>query len=225
MILLIDNYDSFVFNLARYFRELGCEVDVVRNDDVSIAEIAARRPEAIVLSPGPCTPKEAGICLDVVRQLSAKIPMLGICLGHQTIAEALGGEVVRANEPVHGRTSLVQHDGRRLFADVPNPLKATRYHSLIVPESTLPSCLKVTARTADDIVMAFEHLDLPIFGLQFHPESVLTASGHQLLANFLREAGLPAQEATAIVALDEVEHRERRPAPNDDWNSIGPLPW
>ena len=225
MILLIDNYDSFVFNLARYFRELGCEVGVVRNDDVSMAEIVAMRPEAIVLSPGPCTPKEAGICLDVVRQLAAKIPMLGICLGHQTIAEALGGEVVRANEPVHGRTSLVQHDGRRLFADVPNPLKATRYHSLIVPESTLPSCLKVTARTADDIVMAFEHLDLPIFGLQFHPESVLTESGHQLLANFLREAGLPTQEATAIAALDKVEHHERQPAPNDDWNSVGPLPW
>ncbi len=225
MILLIDNYDSFVFNLARYFRELGCEVVVSRNDAMTVAEVAAMQPSAIVLSPGPCTPNEAGISLEVVRQLGPTIPLLGVCLGHQTIALALGGEVVRAAEPIHGRASLVEHDGQRLFADLPNPLTATRYHSLIVPVGTLPTCLRPTARTHDGVLMAFEHIDRPTFGVQFHPESILTVGGHRLLQNFLELAGLcPA----SLRDLTNITHRERPEAqtPTDvDWNSVGPLHW
>lgn len=225
MILLIDNYDSFVFNLARYFRELECEVEVVRNDVASVEEIAARRPEAIVLSPGPCTPNEAGICLDVVRQLGPSVPILGVCLGHQTIAAALGGDVVRAPEPVHGRTSLVEHAGQRLFEGLPNPLTATRYHSLMVREETLPTCLRPTARTADGLLMALEHVEWPTFGVQFHPESVLTAGGHRLLDNFLALAGLRRGETVNLEELDRQERPERQIPPQDDWSSVGPLHW
>lgn len=225
MILLIDNYDSFVFNLARYFRELGCEVVVSRNDALTVADVAAMQPSAIVLSPGPCTPKEAGISLEVVRQLGSTIPLLGVCLGHQTIASALGGEVVRAAEPMHGRTSLVEHNGQRLFAGLPQPLTATRYHSLIVSDVTLPSCLRPTARTQDGVLMAFEHVEWPTFGVQFHPESILTVGGHQLLQNFLELAGLRPE---CSHDLADIAHQER-PAtqmPTDvDWNSVGALHW
>jgi anthranilate synthase/aminodeoxychorismate synthase-like glutamine amidotransferase len=225
MILLIDNYDSFVFNLARYLRELGCEVSVVRNDRLTVAEVAAMRPSAIVLSPGPCTPNEAGISLEVVRQLGPTIPLLGVCLGHQTIAAALGGKVVRAAEPIHGRTSLIQHNEQRLFAGLPNPLTATRYHSLFVPEPTLPSCLRPTARTLDGTLMAFEHIEWPTFGVQFHPESVLTSGGHQLLRNFLELAGLHPQSSLDIVELDHLEQGAVPSPTNDDWNTVGPLHW
>jgi anthranilate synthase/aminodeoxychorismate synthase-like glutamine amidotransferase len=192
MILLVDNYDSFVYNLARYLAELGCATEVVRNDAVTVAEVAGMTPEAIVISPGPCTPNEAGISMDLIRALGRRIPMLGVCLGHQALAAALRGNVIRAPEPVHGRTSLVHHNGARLFAGLANPLTATRYHSLIVEESSLPPDLRVTARTADGIPMALEHTTWPAFGVQFHPESILTESGHRLLANFLMLAGIPA---------------------------------
>ena len=225
MILLIDNYDSFVFNLARYFRELSCAVEVVRNDRTTVDEIAALRPEAIVLSPGPCTPLEAGICVEVVRRLGPTIPLLGVCLGHQAIAAALGAEVVRAPEPIHGRTSLVDHDQQRLFSGLPNPLTATRYHSLIVPEATLPSCLRATARTSDGLLMGMEHLDWPTFGLQFHPESVLTCGGHRLLENFLSLAGLRPKRERDVGELDRLEHRELQPPPSEDRSSLGPLHW
>ncbi len=197
MILLIDNYDSFVYNLARYLAELGCNTDVVRNDAVTVADVARTNPQAIVISPGPCTPNEAGISLALIRELGPRIPILGVCLGHQALAAALGGQVIRAPEPVHGRTSLVEHSSERLFAGLPNPLRATRYHSLIVDEMSLPHDLRVTARTADRIPMALEHARWPAFGVQFHPESILTDSGHRLLANFLQLAGLPVGEIPA----------------------------
>lgn len=193
MILLIDNYDSFVYNLARYFQRLGQDTVVFRNDRIDAQDVREMKPEAIVLSPGPCTPNEAGCSLDVVREFHQTVPILGICLGHQTIAAALGGRIVRASEPMHGRTSEVFHDGRGIFVDLPNPLTGCRYHSLVVDESTVPACLEISARTADGTVMAIRHRNLPVVGLQFHPESILTDSGYSLLANFLRlaERGVP----------------------------------
>src|SRR5579871_5001570 len=190
MLLLIDNYDSFVHNLARYFVELGCDARVVRNDAVSVSEIQKMNPAAIVISPGPCTPHEAGISLELIRELGSTVPMLGVCLGHQAMAASLGGRVIRASEPVHGRTSLVYHDGRQLFTDLPIPFRATRYHSLIVDEATLPHDLIVTARTDDMVPMALVHKRWPLYGVQFHPESVLTEHGRKLLSNFLGLAGL-----------------------------------
>jgi anthranilate synthase component II len=190
MILLIDNYDSFVYNLARYFERLGHTTCVVRNTAIDVAEVESRRPAAIVLSPGPCTPDHAGCTLELVRRLYARVPLLGVCLGHQTIAAALGGRVIRAKEPMHGRTSLVHHRGRGLFAGLPNPLVGCRYHSLVVDEASLPESLEVTARADDGTVMAIEHRTLPVVGLQFHPESILTDHGYRLLAAFLRSAGL-----------------------------------
>ncbi len=191
MILLIDNYDSFVYNLARYLARLGQSVRVVRNTAIDAAGVESLRPAAVVLSPGPCNPVRAGCSLEVVRALHAKLPMLGVCLGHQTIVEALGGRVVRAEEPVHGRASPIHHGSRGLFEGLPNPLAGGRYHSLMADETSLPKCLEITARTADGTIMAVEHRRLPVFGLQFHPESILTDSGYPLLANFLRLAGLP----------------------------------
>lgn len=190
MILLIDNYDSFVHNLSRYLVELGAETRVVRNDALTVKEIAALAPQAIVISPGPCTPLEAGVSLDVVRQLGPTIPLLGVCLGHQAIAMALGGRVIRAPEPVHGRTSPVYHEETPLFEGLPNPFLATRYHSLLVQPAALPAELIPTARTADGLIMALEHATWPVRGVQFHPESILTEGGKQLLANFLRLAGM-----------------------------------
>jgi len=190
MILLIDNYDSFVFNLARYFERLGQPTRVVRNDAIDVAQIETLAPSAIVLSPGPCTPNEAGVSLPIVRELATRLPILGICLGHQTIGAAFGGRVVRAAEPVHGRTSNVFHSGRSVFAGLANPLVACRYHSLIVDRAALPGCLEITAWTADGTIMALAHRELPIVGLQFHPESILTDCGYDLLAAFLRLAGI-----------------------------------
>jgi anthranilate synthase component II len=219
MILLVDNYDSFVYNLARYLAELGCATQVVRNDAVTVAEVDRMAPEAIVISPGPCTPAEAGISVELIRELGARIPMLGVCLGHQALAAALGGNIIRAPEPIHGRTSLVQHRGERLFAGLPNPLRATRYHSLIVDEETLPADLRVVARTPDGIPMALEHSIWPAFGVQFHPESILTESGHRLLANFLSLAGLPVR---AAVGGDRAT-ADRQPDSADEWWSTRPL--
>ncbi|MBI1901856.1 MAG: aminodeoxychorismate/anthranilate synthase component II [Planctomycetia bacterium] len=190
MILLLDNYDSFVFNLARYFCRLGQETVVVRNDAIDVTGIEALRPEAIVISPGPCAPPQAGCSLDVVRSFFDKLPILGVCLGHQAIGEALGGRIVRAKEPVHGRTSLVYHDGTGVFAGLASPMTACRYHSLVVEESSLPEELEVTAWTADGVVMALAHRAYPVVGVQFHPESILTPDGLRLLFNFLRLSGI-----------------------------------
>lgn len=191
MVLLIDNYDSFVHNLARYFERLGQQTMVVRNDAITSAQILELKPAAIVLSPGPCTPTEAGNSLQIVRDLSGRFPMLGVCLGHQTIASAFGARIERAPEPMHGRTSRVYHHATGLFANVANPTVACRYHSLVVDASTLPADLEVTARTQDDVIMALQHRQHPIWGVQFHPEAILTEEGFQILANFLRLAGLP----------------------------------
>lgn len=209
MILLLDNYDSFVFNLARYIEELGCPAQVVRSDRITVPEIEQLAPTAIVISPGPCTPKEAGVSVDTVRHLGPTVPILGVCLGHQAIAAAYGGRVTRAAEPVHGRNSLIEHSGSGLFAGLPQPLTVARYHSLIVDEHSLPPDLQVTARTADGIVMALEHTRHPVLGVQFHPESILTDGGHRLLANFLQRAGQP------VAAGPEPE--QPPPAENDDF--------
>lgn len=194
MILLIDNYDSFVYNLSRYLLEMGCETRVVRNDAISIDEVRELKPQAIILSPGPCTPDESGVSVELVREFAVRVPMLGVCLGHQAIAAAFGGKIIRAPEPMHGMTSDVEHQGENLFADLPNPIRATRYHSLIVEEASLPEELEVTARTAEGIPMALEHRTLPLYGVQFHPESVLTEGGHSLLRNFLSLAGLSVKQ-------------------------------
>lgn len=188
MILLIDNYDSFVHNLARYVGELGFERRVIRNDAISVAEISALAPQAIMLSPGPCGPEQAGISLDIVRSLGAHIPILGVCLGHQVIAESYGAIVRRAISPRHGKASLVKHDGTGIFHGLPNPLRAGRYHSLAVEVSS-QAPLRVTARAEDGEIMALMHDHYPVYGVQFHPESILTEGGHALLANFLRIAG------------------------------------
>ncbi len=185
MILVIDNYDSFTYNLVQYLGELGEDVVVRRNDAIGLDEIAALRPDHIVLSPGPCTPNEAGVCLDVVDRFKDEIPILGVCLGHQTIGQAFGGEVVRADNLMHGKTSQIHHDGRTIFRGIPSPFTATRYHSLIVRRETLPSCLEISAETPEGEIMAFRHRDYPVEGVQFHPESIMTEHGLDLLRNFL----------------------------------------
>ena len=197
MILLIDNYDSFVHNLARYFQRLGQETEVVRNDAISVDAVRSANPDALVLSPGPCTPYEAGNSLELVQQLWRELPILGVCLGHQTIAAAFDTRIVRS-EPMHGRTSEVLHDGQGVFSGFSNPFVACRYHSLVVDELTLPNCLQVSARTADGVVMGIRHDDRPMVGVQFHPESILTEFGCELLANFLRVAGVPSNESDHI---------------------------
>lgn len=221
-ILLIDNYDSFVYNLARYFEELGHTTHVLRNDAATVAEIASRPPAAIVISPGPCTPREAGISLDLIRELGPRVPILGVCLGHQAIAAALGGNVVRAVEPVHGRTSLVSHSASRLFAHLPSPLRVTRYHSLIVEERSLPADLRITSRTEDGVPMALEHVAWPLFGVQFHPESVLTEGGHQLLRNFLTLAGL---NAGPLPPGDRLHESAERDLAAESLSQAAPLHW
>ncbi|MBM3560625.1 MAG: aminodeoxychorismate/anthranilate synthase component II [Alphaproteobacteria bacterium] len=186
MFLLIDNYDSFTWNLVQFLGDLGVEVEVRRNDTLTSEEALAMAPEAIVLSPGPCDPDRAGICLPLIGAAAgAGVPLLGVCLGHQAIGQAFGGRVVRAPEPIHGKLSAVHHGDRSVFAGLPDPLTATRYHSLIVERATLPDCLEVTAETADGIIMGLAHRDLPIHGVQFHPESIATDNGHDLLANFI----------------------------------------
>ncbi len=214
MILLIDNYDSFVYNLARYVRELGAEAVVRRNDAVTIAEVAAMAPSRIILSPGPCSPAEAGICTELVQQLGPSIPVLGVCLGHQCIGAAYGGDIVRAGRPVHGRTSPIEHDGSSVFAGLPSPMHVARYHSLVIARATLPASLRVLASAGDDgEIMAVAHRSHPVVGVQFHPESAASEHGYALLDRFLR--GDAARGAALPLRADGMTEAAERP----------PLPW
>jgi len=185
MLLMIDNYDSFTYNLVQYFGELGQLIKVYRNDQITVDEIEAMAPEKIVISPGPCSPLEAGISNEIITRFAGRTPLLGVCLGHQCIGHVFGGEVVRAPRLMHGKTSMIHHDGKTIFKDLPNPFEATRYHSLIVRRETLPRCLEITAETDQGEIMGVRHRDYQVEGVQFHPESILTQSGKQLLANFL----------------------------------------
>jgi len=186
MLLVIDNYDSFTYNLVQYLGELGADPVVKRNDEITIGEIRALKPERIVISPGPCTPNEAGISNDVLRTFGPTIPTLGVCLGHQCMGQVFGGDVVRASRLMHGKTSPILHNGEGVFAGLPNPFEATRYHSLIVQRETFPECLEITAETAEKEIMGLRHREFPLHGVQFHPESILTLEGKKLLSNFLR---------------------------------------
>jgi anthranilate synthase/aminodeoxychorismate synthase-like glutamine amidotransferase len=186
MILIIDNYDSFTYNLVQYLGELGADIQVVRNDQTTVEAIEKQAPERVVISPGPKTPSEAGICLDVITAFAGKIPILGVCLGHQAIGQAFGGHVIRAPQLMHGKTSEISHDGKTIFEGLPNPFPATRYHSLIVERETLPACLEISACTLDGLIMGLRHREMKVEGVQFHPESILTNAGKQLLGNFLR---------------------------------------
>ena len=190
MILVIDNYDSFTYNLVHYLNELGAETQVWRNDALTAQDALAMRPEAVLLSPGSCTPNEAGICLALISGAPDDLPILGVCLGHQAIGQALGGEVIRAQSLMHGKTSPIHHNGKGVFKDMPNPFTATRYHSLSVKRETMPEVLEITAWTDDGEVMGFQHKTRPLFGVQFHPESIATEGGHQLLTNFMDLAGV-----------------------------------
>jgi anthranilate synthase component 2 len=192
MLLMIDNYDSFTYNLVQYFGELGQSVEVRRNDAIDVAGIEALKPAAIVISPGPCTPDQAGVSLEVLEKLSGRVPILGVCLGHQSLGQAFGGKVIRARTIMHGKTSPVHHDGKGVFAGLPSPFQATRYHSLVVEKDSLPDCLEITAWTLDaqggfDEIMGLRHKSLPVEGVQFHPESILTQHGHDMLRNFLAQ--------------------------------------
>ncbi len=185
MILVIDNYDSFTYNLVQYLGELGQEPQVWRNDKITLEEIEELAPERIVISPGPCTPNEAGISIDVVNHFSGKLPILGVCLGHQSIGQAFGGRIVRAERLMHGKTSMIEHDGLSIYGGVPSPFEATRYHSLVVERSTLPDCLEISAETREGEIMGLRHKEYPVEGVQFHPESILTSEGKKILSNFL----------------------------------------
>ena len=185
MILVIDNYDSFTYNLVQYLGELGQEPQVRRNDKITLEEIEELAPERIVISPGPCTPNEAGISIDVVNHFSGKLPILGVCLGHQSIGQAFGGRIVRAERLMHGKTSMIEHDGLSIYGGVPSPFEATRYHSLVVERSTLPDCLEISAETREGEIMGLRHKEYPVEGVQFHPESILTSEGKNILSNFL----------------------------------------
>lgn len=190
MILVLDNYDSFTWNLVQYLQELGADVQVVRNDEITVAEADARRPDGILVSPGPCDPARAGISIALIRELGPRVPLLGVCLGHQAIGEAFGGRIVRAPAVRHGKTSPVEHDGNGVFAGLPNPLTVTRYHSLVIDPASVPHELVVTSRSLDDgQIMGVRHRSFPVEGVQFHPESILSEAGHALLANFLRQCG------------------------------------
>jgi anthranilate synthase component 2 len=194
MLLVIDNYDSFTYNLVQYLGELGQDVRVVRNDEIAVADIAGLAPSHIVISPGPCTPNEAGVSLATIVTYAGKIPILGVCLGHQSIGQAFGGKVIRAREVMHGKTSMMSHDNRGVFTGLPNPFEATRYHSLVVERATLPDCLEITAETAsgnEREIMGLRHKTLAVEGVQFHPESFLTTVGKELLRNFLTRGGRP----------------------------------
>jgi len=192
MFVLIDNYDSFTYNLFHYLGELGAAVDVRRNDQVTVDEVMALHPQGIILSPGPCDPDRAGICLPLIEAASGKLPVLGVCLGHQAIGQVFGGMVVRGPVPMHGKLTAVHHRGEGIFQDIPTPFMATRYHSLVVARDSLPDCLDVTAETENGLIMGVAHKTLPIHGVQFHPESIASEHGHRLLGNFLRLAGLNA---------------------------------
>jgi anthranilate synthase/aminodeoxychorismate synthase-like glutamine amidotransferase len=186
MLLIIDNYDSFTYNLVQYFGELGAEMKIIRNDDLGVEEIRGLKPTRICISPGPCTPNEAGVSLEVIREFGSHMPILGVCLGHQSIGQVYGGDVVRADRLMHGKTSPILHEGGSVFAGLPSPFEATRYHSLIVKRETLPDCLEITAWTAEGEIMGLRHKELPVHGVQFHPESILTEHGKVMLANFLK---------------------------------------
>ncbi|MBI1870917.1 MAG: aminodeoxychorismate/anthranilate synthase component II [Chlamydiae bacterium] len=186
MLLVIDNYDSFTYNLVQYFGELGEDPKVFRNDEITVKEIENLKPHWIVISPGPCTPKEAGISNDIIRSLAGKIPILGVCLGHQCIGQVYGGDIIRAPRLMHGKTSLIYHDGKGIFQNLKNPFEATRYHSLVIDPKTVPAVLEVVGKTDQDEIMAVRHRTLPVWGVQFHPESILTLEGKKLLKNFLK---------------------------------------
>ncbi len=194
MYILIDNYDSFTYNLYHYVMELGAKVEVWRNDQISVEDVLAKNPQGIIISPGPCSPTEAGICLELIEAAAGKVPIFGVCLGFQSIGQAFGGDVVRAPYVMHGKISAITHTGEGVFKGLPSPYKATRYHSLIVERSTLPDCLEVTAETADGLIMGLQHKTLPLYGVQFHPESIASEHGHALLKNFIDicEAGAEA---------------------------------
>ena len=185
-LILIDNYDSFTYNLVHYFAALGATIDVVRNDAITPDDIMRKKPDGIVISPGPCTPSDAGICLDLVTRYGAEMPMFGVCLGHQTIGQAYGGKVIRAPYVMHGKTSAMHHESTDVFAGLPSPFTATRYHSLIVEKESLPDCLRITAHTDDGLIMGLAHREHPLYGVQFHPESIASEHGHALLENFLK---------------------------------------
>lgn len=185
MYILIDNYDSFTYNLYHYLMELGAKVDVWRNDQISTEGVLAKKPQGIIISPGPCSPNEAGICLDLIEQAKGEVPIFGVCLGFQSIGQVFGGRVIRAPYVMHGKISEITHTGKGIFEGIPSPYNATRYHSLIVERASLPACLEITAETADGIIMGLQHKDFPVYGVQFHPESIASEHGHKLLENFI----------------------------------------
>ncbi|MEQ1613477.1 MAG: aminodeoxychorismate/anthranilate synthase component II [Hyphomicrobiaceae bacterium] len=197
MILLIDNYDSFTYNLVHYLGELGAVCEVHRNDRITVDDALKMKPQAIVLSPGPCTPNEAGICLELIAKAAGKVPLLGVCLGHQAIGQAYGGNVIRAGLPMHGKLSTIRHENKGLFAGLPGKVEVTRYHSLVVERSSLPDCLEVTAETSDGVIMGLQHKTDVVHGVQFHPESIASEHGHDMLANFLKLAGLSPKRRNA----------------------------
>ena len=188
MILMIDNYDSFTYNLVQYMGELGADIHVERNDCISISEIESLKPKKIVISPGPCTPAKAGISVEVIKKFAGKVPLLGVCLGHQSVGAAFGGEIIKTGKLMHGKTSKVRHDGKTLFKNLPNPFTATRYHSLVLNRKTLPDCFEITAESEDNEIMGIRHKDLSVEGVQFHPESILTPNGKDLLMNFIENS-------------------------------------
>jgi anthranilate synthase component 2 len=197
MFVLIDNYDSFTYNLYHFLGELGAEVKVWRNDAISVDEVLGMNPQGVILSPGPCTPDEAGICLEMVERGAGRLPILGVCLGHQSIGQAFGGKIIRGPKPMHGKVSHVSHQGKGIFAEIPDGFAATRYHSLVIERESAPEALEVTAQTEDGMIMGVQHREHPIFGVQFHPESIASEHGHQLLGNFLRLAGHNATRKVA----------------------------
>jgi anthranilate synthase component II len=202
MLILIDNYDSFTYNLVHFLGELGATCEVIRNDKISAEEVMKKKPKAIVLSPGPCTPNEAGVCLDLIAKAGGKIPLLGVCLGHQAIGQVYGGKVIRAPEPLHGKLSTIRHQDKGVFKDLPEKFDVTRYHSLIVERNSLPDDLEVTAETPDGLIMGLQHKTHPVHGVQFHPESIASQQGHALLANFLQLAGMSPKRRNAPAARD-----------------------